>query len=232
VDNLGQDFYYYYILMTNPSPNTNTNSNTTTTECNHPPSKVILTPEGEYVCNACGVVLTLDQAAERGRYLQSEVKGYIDPRGKTKAWLLTLGSTIPTYSKEGKRLTEISEEYVDGKDHSKLANVIADLGLEGYGTEVIQHIVYAFNSYCKTRRDSAISTYIAVKLAVIDNNLPITDARIREVIKRYFNVSVQFIPSYSIQHVASLARLYGARKACRMRRYYHARRIRSLLYNR
>jgi hypothetical protein len=225
---------YLYILMANPSPNTNnnTNNNTTTTECNHPPSKVILTPEGEYVCNACGVVLTLDQAAERGRYLQPEVKGYIDPRGKTKAWLLTLGSTIPTYSKEGKRLTEISEEHVDGKDHSKLANVIADLGLEGYGTEVIQHIVYAFNSYCKTRKDSAISAYIAVKLAVIDNNLPVTDARIREVIKRYFNVSVQFIPSYSIQHVANLARLYGARKACRMRRYYHARRIRSLLYNR
>jgi hypothetical protein len=220
----------YYILMTNP--NLNTNSNTTTTECNHPPSKVILTPEGEYVCNACGTVLTLDQAAERGRYIQPEAKGLIDPRGKTKAWLLTLGSTIPTYNKEGKRLTEISEEHVDGKDHSKLANVIADLGLESYGTEVIQHIVYAFNSYCKTRKDSAISAYIAVKLAVIDNNLPITDARIREVIKRYFNVSVQFIPSYSIQHVASLARLYGARKAYRMRRYYHARRIRSLLYNR
>jgi hypothetical protein len=219
----------------NPSPNTNTNtnSNTTTTECNHPPSKVILTTESEYVCNACGVVLTPDQATERGRYLQPEAKGLIDPRGKTKAWLLTLGSTIPTYSKEGKRLTEISEEHVDGKDHSKLANVIADLGLEGYGTEVIQHIVYAFNSYCKTRKDSAISAYIAVKLAVIENNLPIADTKIREVIKRYFNSNVQPIPNHSLQHVASLARLYGARKANRMKKYNHAKRLRNLLlYNR
>jgi len=212
----------YYILMTNISPNTNTQS------CNHPSNKIVLTPEGEYVCSICGVVLTLDEAVERRVYASREAVGYIDPHGKTNPWLLGLGSVIPKRG-EGKRLAEIAEsKHVNGEEYSRLANVIESLRLYMYG----QQIVYSFSSYNKSEKDHLTSAYIAVKKVVLENNLPITDKRIREVIKTHFGSNVRFIPNNAIKYVSNLAKLYGAKTASRVRKYRRARKIYNLLNRR
>lgn len=194
------------------------------TTCNHPANKIILTPEGEHVCSSCGAVLTLDQASERKVYVQPEVQGIIDPKGKTNPWLLGLGSVIPKKGK-GKRLAEIAEsKHVNGED-SRLANIIETLRLYTYG----QQIIYNFNSYNKSEKDFLTSAYIAVKKVVLENNLPITDKRIREVIKTHFGSNVRFIPNSAIKYVSNLAKLYGAKTASRVRKYRRARKIYNLL---
>jgi hypothetical protein len=205
---LRNNIVIYYILMTNPSPNTNnnTNSNTTTTECNHPPSKVILTPEGEYVCNACGVVLTLDQAAERGRYLQPEVKGYIDPRGKTNPWLHGLGSVIPSKSYYA-RLAIRHDAY--GDHDSKFANVIVDLELERFGQELMD----AFHAYSKSKGDHATSAYLSIKRVCKKYGLSLSDDKIKEVIERTFNAKIKTIPTEMLSYTNKLAKHFGSKSA-------------------
>jgi hypothetical protein len=204
----------YYILMATPNPspntNTNTNSNTTTTECNHPPSKVILTPEGEYVCNACGVILTPDQAAERGRYLQSEVKGYIDPRGKTNPWLHGLGSVIPKsyYAKVAIR----RDAY--GDHDSKFANVIVDLELERFGQELMD----AFHAYSKSKGDYPTSVYLSIKRVCKKYGLSLSDDKVKEVIERTFNAKVQYVSEVLLNNYCKVAKHLGSKQSSRLLR--------------
>jgi hypothetical protein len=204
----------YYILMTtpNPSPNTNnnTNSNTTTTECNHPPSKVILTPEGEYVCNACGTVLTLDQAAERGRYLQPEAKGYIDPRGKTNPWLHGLGSVIPK-----SYYTKLAIRHDAYGDHdSKFANVLVDLELERFGQELMD----AFHTYSKSKGDYPTSAYLAIKRVCKKYGLSLSDDKVKEVIERTFNAKVQYVSNVLLNNYCKVAKHLGSKQSSRLLR--------------
>jgi hypothetical protein len=203
---------YLYILMINPSPNTNTNSNTTTAECNHPPTKVILTPEGEYVCNACGVVLTLDQAAERGRYIQPEAKGYIDPRGKTNPWLHGLGSVIPKsyYAKVAIR----HDAY--GDHDSKFANVLVDLELERFGQELMD----AFHAYSKSKGDYPTSAYLAImNVAVVKYGLRLDSITVINAVNRHFKCKIRPVPTAVVQEVARTAKRLGARRACKVSGY-------------
>jgi hypothetical protein len=192
--------------MINPSPNTNTNSNTTTAECNHPPTKVILTPEGEYVCNACGTVLTLDQAAERGRYLQPEVKGYIDPRGKTNPWLHGLGSVIPSKSYYA-RLAIRHDAY--GDHDSKFANVLVDLELERFGQELMD----AFHAYSKSKGDYPTSAYLSIKRVQKKYGLSLDDSKVKEVIERNFNAKIKTIPTEMLSYTNKLAKHFGSKSA-------------------
>jgi hypothetical protein len=200
----------YYILMTTPNPNlntnTNTNNNTTTTECNHPPSKVILTPEGEYVCNVCGVVLTLDQAAERGRYLQPEAKGLIDPKGKTNPWLHGLGSVIPSKSYYA-RLAIRHDAYCD--HDSKFANIIVDLELERFGQELMD----AFHAYSKSKGDYPTSAYLAIKRVCKKYGLSLSDDKVKEVIERTFNAKIKTIPTEMLSYTNKLAKHFGSKSA-------------------
>lgn len=199
----------YYILMTtpNPSPNTNTNNNTTTTECNHPSSKVILTPEGEYVCNACGVILTLDQAAERGRYIQPEAK-LIDPRGKTNPWLLGLGSVIPSSSYARlARFRDVSNDY-----DSKFANVLVDLELERFGQELMD----AFHSYSKRKGDHPTSAYLAIKRVQKKYGLSLSDDKVKEVIERTFNAKVQYVSDVLLNNYCKVAKHLGSKQSSRL----------------
>jgi hypothetical protein len=193
-------------MMPNPSPNTNTN--TTTTECSHPPSKVILTPEGEYVCNVCGTVLTLDQAAERGRYLQSEVKGYIDPRGKTNPWLHGLGSVIPKsyYAKVAIR----HDAY--GDHDSKFANVLVDLELERFGQELMD----AFHAYSKCKGDYPTSAYLSIKRVCKKYGLSLSDDKVKEVIERTFNAKVQYVSNILLNNYCKVAKHLGSKQSSKL----------------
>jgi len=201
---------YLYILMTNPSPNTNTdtNSNASTAECPHQPNKVVLTPEGEYVCNACGVVLTLDQAAERGRYLQPEAKGLIDPRGKTNPWLHGLGSVIPKsyYA----RLAIRHDAY--GDHDSKFANVLVDLELERFGQELMD----AFHAYSKSKGDYPTSAYLAIKRVCKKYGLSLSDDKVKEVIERTFNAKVQYVSNVLLNNYCKVAKHLGSKQGSRL----------------
>jgi len=199
---------YLYILMTNPSPNTNTNSNASTAECPHPPNKVVLTPEGEYVCNACGVVLTLDQAAERGRYLQPEAKGYIDPKGKTNPWLHGLGSVIPKsyYA----RLAIKHDAY--GDHDSKFANVLVDLELERFGQELMD----AFHAYSKCKGDHPTSAYLSIKRVQNKYGLSLDDSKVKEVIERTFNAKVQYVSDVLLNNYCKVAKHLGSKQGSRL----------------
>ena len=194
--------------MINPSPNTNTNSNTTTAECNHPPSKVILTLEGEYVCNICGTVLTLDQAAERGRYLQPETKGLIDPRGKTNPWLHGLGSVIPKsyYAKVAVR------HNADGDHDSKFANVLVDLELERFGQELMD----AFHAYSKSKGDYPTSAYLSIKRVCKKYGLSLSDDEVKEVIERTFNAKVQYVSDVLLNNYCKVAKHLGSKQGSRL----------------
>jgi len=204
---------YYILMVPNPSPNTNTNNNTTTTECNHPPTKVVLTPEGEYVCNVCGVVLTLDQAAERGRYLQSEVKGYIDPRGKTNPWLHGLGSVIPSKSYYA-RLAMRHDAY--GDHDSKFANILVNLELERFGQELMD----AFHAYSKSKGDYPTSAYLAImNVAVVKYGLRLDSITVIDAVNRHFKCKIRPIPTAVVQEVARTAKRLGARRAYRVSGY-------------
>jgi len=200
----------YYILMTasNPNTNTDTNSNALTAECPHPPNKVVLTPEGEYVCNACGVVLTLDQAAERGRYIQPEVKGYIDPRGKTNPWLHGLGSVIPKsyYA----RLAIKHDAY--GDHDSKFANVLVDLELERFGQELMD----AFHAYSKSKGDHATSAYLSIKRVCKKYGLSLSDDKVKEVIERTFNAKVQYVSDVLLNNYCKVAKHLGSKQGSRL----------------
>jgi len=200
----------YYILMTasNPNTNTDTNSNASTAECPHPPNKVVLTPEGEYVCNACGVVLTLDQAAERGRYIQPEVKGYIDPRGKTNPWLHGLGSVIPKsyYA----RLAIKHDAY--GDHDSKFANVLVDLELERFGQELMD----AFHAYSKSKGDHATSAYLSIKRVCKKYGLSLSDDKVKEVIERTFNAKVQYVSDVLLNNYCKVAKHLGSKQGSRL----------------
>ena len=204
---------YLYILMTNSSPNTNTNSNALTAECPHPPNKVVLTPEGEYVCNACGVVLTLDQAAERGRYIQPEVKGYIDPRGKTNPWLHGLGSVIPSKSYYA-RLAMRHDAY--GDHDSKFANILVNLELERFGQELMD----AFHAYSKSKGDYPTSAYLAImNVAVVKYGLRLDSITVIDAVNRHFKCKIRPIPTAVVQEVARTAKRLGARRAYRVSGY-------------
>jgi hypothetical protein len=198
--------------MPNPSPNTNnnTNNNTTTTECSHPPSKVILTPEGEYVCNVCGTVLTLDQAVERGRYLQPEVKGYIDPRGKTNPWLHGLGSVIP---KSYYARLAIRHDAYSNHD-SKFANAIIDLELERFGQELMD----TFHAYSKCKGDHATSAYLAIKRVCKKYGLSLSDDKVKEVIERNFNAKVQYVSEVLLNNYCKVAKHLGSKQSSRLLR--------------
>jgi len=201
---------YLYILMTNPSPNTNTdtNSNASTAECPHQPNKVVLTPEGEYVCNACGVVLTLDQAAERGRYLQPEAKGLIDPRGKTNPWLHGLGSVIPKsyYA----RLAIRHDAY--GDHDSKFANVLVFLELERFGQELMD----AFHAYSKCKGDYPTSAYLSIKRVCKKYGLSLDDSKVKEVIERTFNAKVQYVSNVLLNNYCKVAKHLGSKQGSRL----------------
>jgi len=201
---------YYILMMTtpNPSPNTNTNSNTTTAECNHPPSKVILTPEGEYVCNACGTVLTREEAYERNRYSQQDAVGYIDPKGKTNPWLLGLGSVIPSRS-----YAKVARSRDASNDHdSKFANVITDLELERFGQELMD----AFHSYSKCKGDHATSAYLSIKRVQQKYDLSLQDDKVKEVIERYFNSKVQYVSEVLLANYCKVAKHLGSKQASRL----------------
>jgi len=194
--------------MTNPSPNTNTNSNASTAECPHQPNKVVLTPEGEYVCNACGVVLTLDQAAERGRYLQPEAKGLIDPRGKTNPWLHGLGSVIPKsyYA----RLAIRHDAY--GDHDSKFANVLVFLELERFGQELMD----AFHAYSKCKGDYPTSAYLSIKRVCKKYGLSLDDSKVKEVIERTFNAKVQYVSNVLLNNYCKVAKHLGSKQSSRL----------------
>jgi len=205
---LRNNIVIYYILMTNSSPNTNTNSNASTAECPHPPNKVVLTPEGEYVCNACGTVLTLDQAAERGRYLQPEAKGLIDPRGKTNPWLHGLGSVIPKsyYA----RLAIKHDAY--GDHDSKFANVLVYLELERFGQELMD----AFHTYSKSKGDHATSAYLSIKRVCKKYGLSLSDDEVKEVIERTFNAKVQYVSDVLLNNYCKVAKHLGSKQGSRL----------------
>ena len=194
------------MTASNPNTNTDTNSNALTAECPHPPNKVVLTPEGEYVCNACGVVLTLDQAAERGRYIQPEVKGYIDPRGKTNPWLHGLGSVIPSKSYYA-RLAIKHDAY--GDHDSKFANVLVDLELERFGQELMD----AFHAYSKCKGDHPTSAYLSIKRIQNKYGLSLDDSKVKEVIERTFNAKIKTIPTEMLSYTNKLAKHFGSKSA-------------------
>jgi hypothetical protein len=177
--------------------------------CNHPSNRVVLTPEGEYVCNACGVILTPDQAAERGRYLQPEVKGYIDPRGKTNPWLHGLGSVIPSKSYYA-RLAMRHDAY--GDHDSKFANVLVDLELERFGQELMD----AFHSYSKCKGDHATSAYLSIKRVQQKYDLSLQDDKVKEVIERYFNSKVQYVSEVLLANYCKVAKHLGSKQASRL----------------
>ncbi len=190
--------------MTNPSPNTN--SNTTTTECNHPSDKIVLTPEGEYVCNACGTVLSREEAYERNRYLQQETVGVIDPKGKTNPWLLGLGSVIPSKSYYA-RLAIRHDAY--GDHDSKFANVITNLELERFGQELMD----AFHAYSKCKGDHATSAYLSIKRVQNKYGLSLDDSKVKEVIERTFNTKIKTIPTEMLSYTNKLAKHFGSKSA-------------------
>ena len=188
--------------MTNISPNTNTQS------CNHPSNKIVLTPEGEYVCSICGVVLTLDEAVERRVYTSGEAVGYLDPHGKTNPWLLGLGSVIPNsyLAKVAKRRKLGSE------DDSNFANIVAELVLERYGQELMD----TFHTYTKDRSDYAIAAYIAVMNIAEKYELHLDAKKVMEVVNRHFECSIKYIPPIAVSMIARTARRLGARRAYRV----------------
>ena len=185
---------YYIIEMTN--------------ECNHPNDKIVLTQEGEYVCSACGTVLTLDQASERRVYANREVVGYLDPHGKTNPWLLGLGSVIPK-----SYLTKLTKRHkLDSEDDSNFANVIAELALERYGQELMD----SFHMYSKDRSDYTIAAYIAVMNIAEKYELHLDAKKVMEAVNKHFGCSIKYIPPIAITMIARTARRLGARRAYRV----------------
>jgi len=182
---------YYIIEMTN--------------ECNHPNDKIVLTQEGEYVCSACGIVLTLDQASERRVYIQPEAIGYIDPHGKTNPWLLGLGSVISSGY-----IAKIAKKRNVTNDHdSKFANIIIELELERYGQELMD----AYRAYVKSKRDYAIASYLAIMRVVYRYGLDLDSNNIRDVVNMYYGTRIRLIPSVLVPKISRVARRYGARRA-------------------
>ncbi len=203
---LRNNIVIYYILMTNPSPNTN--SNASTTECNHPPSKVVLTPEGEYVCNACGTVLSREEAYERNRYLQQETVGVIDPKGKTNPWLLGLGSVIPSGS-----YAKVAIRHDAYGDHdSKFANILVDLELERFGQELMD----AFHAYSKCKGDYPTSAYLSIKRVCKKYGLSLDDSKVKEVIERTFNAKVQYVSNVLLNNYCKVAKHLGSKQGSRL----------------
>jgi len=188
---------YYIIEMTN--------------ECNHPNDKIVLTQEGEYVCSACGTVLTLDQASERRVYIQPEAIGYIDPHGKTNPWLLGLGSVIPK-----SYLTKLTKKHkLDSEDDSNFANVIAELALERYGQELMD----SFHTYIKSKKDYPVAAYLAVMKVNNEYNLDLDSRDVKEAVNKHFKCSLSFIPSVTVQKMCRVARRFGARLAYQLSYY-------------
>jgi hypothetical protein len=228
--NIREQESYLYILMTNSRntktadktinnyqhhhhhqhSNTSPSSLSTTTTavvavCNHPPNKVVLSPEGEYVCNACGAVLTRDQAYERNRYAREEAVGVIDPKGKTNPWLLGLGSVIPNSSYA--RLAKSRD--ANGDHDSKFANVLVDLELERFGQELMD----AFHAYSKFKGDHATSAYLSIKRVQQKYSLPLSDDKVKEVIERTFNAKIKVVPTEMLSYTNKLAKHFGAKSA-------------------
>ena len=185
---------YYYIEMTS--------------ECIHPSNKIVLTPEGEYVCTVCAAVLTPDEAAERDAYVGQEAVGYIDPKGKTNSWLLGLGSQFDTRSKEGRRLADIARKYnVYGEHDSNFANLISFLNLERYG----QRLMDSFHTYAKSKKDYPVAAYLAVMKVNNEYNLDLDSRDVKEAVNKHFKCSLSFIPSVTVQKMCRVAKRFGAR---------------------
>jgi len=182
-----------------------TNHSSDPTTCNHPSDKVVLTQEGEYVCSACGAVLTLDEASERGVYARPEAVGYIDPHGKTNPWLLGLGSVIPNsyFAKVAKR-RKVNNEY-----DSVFANIIVYLELERYGQELMD----SYHAYNKSNSDCSIATYLAIKRVDKKYRLNLEMDKVKEIIERTYNNKVQFVSDILLDNYCRLAKRIGAKRA-------------------
>jgi len=197
--------YTNYIVMTKINPHTNTQI------CNHPANKVVLTPEGEYICTVCGIVLTLDEAAERNVYVRPEAVGYIDPKGKTNSWLLGLGSVIPnSYLAKVAKRRKLSSE-----DDSNFANLISFLNLERYGQELMD----SFYTYIKSKKDYPVAAYLAVMKVNNEYNLDLDSRDVKEAVNKHFKCSLSFIPSVTVQKMCRVARRFGARLAYQLSYY-------------
>ena len=187
--------------MTDLNPNTNTLTN----ECQHPSNRIILTQEGEYVCGICGVVLTLDQAAERRVYANREVVGYLDPHGKTNPWLLGLGSVISSgYLCKVAKRRKVNNEY-----DSIFANIIVYLELERYGQELMD----SYHAYSKSNSDYSIATYLAIKRVDKKHGLNLEMTKVKEIIERTYNSKVQFVSDILLDNYCRLAKRIGAKRA-------------------
>jgi hypothetical protein len=192
--------------VSSPSPSSSSTATAVVAvQCNHPSNKVVLTPEGEYVCNACGAVLTRDQAYERNRYAREEAVGVIDPKGKTNPWLLGLGSVIPNSSYA--RLARSRD--ANGDHDSKFANVLVDLELERFGQELMD----AFHAYSKCKGDHATSAYLSIKRVQQKYSLPLSDYKVKEVIERTFNAKIKVVPTEMLSYTNKLAKHFGAKSA-------------------
>ena len=190
--------------MTDNNPNTNTQS------CNHPSNKIVLTPEGEYICSTCGVVLNPDEASERRVYVNREVVGYLDPHGKTNPWLLGLGSVIPK-----SYLTKLTKKHkLDSEDDSNFANVIAELALERYGQELMD----SFHMYSKDKEDYAISAYLAIMHVATEYELQIDPKEVIDTVGKYFKRKIRPIPTMVVQEVTKTAKRLGAKRAYKVTR--------------
>jgi hypothetical protein len=207
INNYQHHHHHHQHSNTSPSSPSSSSTATAVAVCNHPPNKVVLTPEGEYICTVptCGAVLTRDQAYERNRYLQQEAVGVIDPKGKTNPWLLGLGSVIPSSS-----YARLARSRDASNDHdSKFANVLVDLELERFGQELMD----AFHVYSKCKGDNATSAYLSIKRVQHKYSLPLSDDKVKEVIERTFNAKIKTIPTEMLSYTNKLAKHFGSKSA-------------------
>jgi hypothetical protein len=204
---IGNDQHHHHHKHSNTSPSF---SSTAVAVCNHPADRVILTPEGEYICTVptCGAVLSREEAYERNRYAREEAVGVIDARGKTNPWLLGLGSVIPSSS-----YAKVARSRDANGDHdSKFANVITDLGLERFGQELMD----SFHSYSKCKGDHTTSAYLSIKRVQQKYGLFLDDSKVKEVIERTFNAKVQYVSNVLLNNYCKVAKHLGSKQSSKL----------------